>query len=82
MCRKCLSSPRCRSELIDSAWVVIVPGEKCIKNEQELQLSMQEIFRIERVLKKTKNQVFVKWKGYTDAFNSWVPLAEFEDGYR
>ena len=30
MCRKRLSSPRCRSELIDSAWVVIVPGQKCI----------------------------------------------------
>ena len=26
--RKRLSSPRCRSELIDSAWVVIVPGRK------------------------------------------------------
>ena len=31
MCRKRLSSPRCRSELIDSAWVVTVPGQKCIK---------------------------------------------------
>ena len=31
MWRKRLSSPRCRSELIDSAWVVIVPGQKCIK---------------------------------------------------
>ena len=31
MCRRRLSSPRCRSELIDSAWVVIVPGQKCIK---------------------------------------------------
>ena len=41
--------------------------------EQELQLSAQEIFRIERVLEKKKNQVFVKWKGYSDAFNSWVP---------
>ena len=39
--------------------------------EQELQLSVQEIFRIERVLKKKKNQVFAKWKGYSDAFNSW-----------
>ena len=27
-----MSSPRCRSELSDSAWVVIVPGQKCIKN--------------------------------------------------
>ena len=33
MCRKRLSSPRCRSELIDSAWVVIVPGQKCINKK-------------------------------------------------
>ena len=47
--------------------------------EQELQLSAQEIFRIERVLKKKKkNQEFVKWKGYSDAFNSWVPLIDLE----
>ena len=57
--------------------------------EQELQLSTQDIFRIERVLKKRKNQVFVvlkkrknqvfvKWKGYSDAFNSWVPLSNLE----
>ena len=30
VCRKRLSSPR-RSGLIDSAWVVIIPGQKCIK---------------------------------------------------
>ena len=37
MCRKRLSTPRCRSELIDSAWVVIVPGQKCIgKNSSVL----------------------------------------------
>ena len=30
MCRK-----RCRSELIDSAWVVIVPREKYIKKEEK-----------------------------------------------
>ena len=38
--------------------------------EQELQLSAQEMFCIERVLKKKKNQVFVKWKGYSGAFHS------------
>ena len=26
----------CRSELIDSAWVVIVPGQKCIKNRKKM----------------------------------------------
>ena len=46
--------------------------------EQELQLSVQEIFRIERVLRKKENQVFVKWKVYSDAFNSWVPLTDLE----
>ena len=34
MCRKRLSSPRCRSELIDSAWVVIVPGQNCINRKK------------------------------------------------
>ena len=35
VCRKRLSSPRCRSELIASAWVVIVPGQKCIKKPKK-----------------------------------------------
>ena len=47
-------------------------------HEQELQLGVQEIFRIEPVLNKKKNQVFVKWKGYRDAFNPWVPLTDAE----
>ena len=34
VCRKGLPSPRCISELIDSAWVVIVPGQKCIKKQK------------------------------------------------
>ena len=46
--------------------------------EQELQLSVQEIFRIDQVLKKKKNHVFVNWKGYSDTFNSWVPLTNLE----
>ena len=46
--------------------------------EQELLLSAQEIFRIERVLWKKKNQIYVKWKGYSDAFNSWVPSTNLE----
>ena len=46
--------------------------------EQELHLSVQEIFRIERVLRKKKNQVYVKWKGYSNVFNSWMPVAYLE----
>ena len=46
--------------------------------EQELQMSVQEIFRIECVLRKKKNQVYVKWKGYSNAFNLWIPVACLE----
>ena len=46
--------------------------------EQELQTSVQEIYRIERVLKQGTDPVFVKWKGYSSAFNSWIPLANVE----
>ena len=46
--------------------------------EQERQLNVQEIFRIERVLRKKENQVYVKWKRYSNTFNSWIPLADLE----
>ena len=46
--------------------------------EHELQASVQEIYRIERVLKRGKGQVFIKCKGYNSVFNSWMPLAVVE----
>ena len=46
--------------------------------EQELQSSVKEIYRIERVLQRGKDRVLVKWKRYISAFNSWIPLADLE----
>ena len=40
MCRKRLSSPRCRSELIDSVWVVIVPEQKMHKKKKKKKLEI------------------------------------------
>ena len=40
VCRKRRSSPHCRSELIYSAWVVIVPGQKCLKKRKEKRNNM------------------------------------------
>jgi len=46
--------------------------------EQELQKSKQEIFRIEKIIKtrtkKGKKEILVKWEGYNDSFNSWIPF--------
>ena len=45
--------------------------------EQELQKTTQEIFRIEKVIRRDKQKrALVKWSGYPDQFNSWVPMSE------
>ena len=40
--------------------------------KSELQKTSKELFRIEKVIKKGKKKSLVKWKGYSDDFNSWV----------
>ena len=40
--------------------------------EPELQKTSQELFRIEKVIKRGKKKSLVKWKGYSNDFNSWV----------
>ena len=39
---------------------------------QELQKTTQEVFRIEKILKRKGSKSLVKWLGYPDSFNSWV----------
>ena len=40
--------------------------------ESELQKTSQKLFRIEKVIKRGKKKSLVKWKGYSDDFNSWI----------
>ena len=40
--------------------------------EKDLQKTNQKEFRIEKVLKKKDNKLYVKWKGYNTSFNSWI----------
>ena len=40
--------------------------------EKELQKTSQEKFRIEKVLKRKGDKLYVKWKGYNNSFNSWI----------
>ena len=41
-------------------------------NEKELQKTNKQEFRIEKVIKKKRNKLYVKWKGYDSSFNSWI----------
>ena len=40
--------------------------------EKELQKINQQEFRVEKVIKKKENKLYVKWKGYDNSFNSWI----------
>ena len=47
--------------------------------EPELQKTEQQIYRIEKVIEKEKGRSFVKWKDYSDKFNSWVDNKDLID---
>ena len=40
--------------------------------EKELQKTDQKDFRIENVIKKKGNKLYVTWKGYDNSFNIWI----------
>ena len=40
--------------------------------EKELQKIDQQEFRIEKVIKKKGDKLYVKWIGYDNSFNSWI----------
>ena len=46
--------------------------------EKELQEASQEKFRIEKVLKRKGDKLYVKWKGYDNRFNSWIDKKDLE----
>ena len=49
-------------------------GEEIIGTfyENELQGTKQIEFRIEKVIKRKGDKLYVKWKGYDNSFNSWI----------
>ena len=49
-------------------------GDEIIKtsHEKELHKTNQDEFRIEKVIKRRGNKLYVKWKGYDSSFHSWI----------
>ena len=49
-------------------------GEEIIGTfcEKELQATNQQKFRVEKVIKRKGDKLYVKWKGYNNSFNSWL----------
>ena len=40
--------------------------------EKEWQKTNQEEFRVEKVIKRKGDKMYVKWKGYDNPFNRWI----------
>ena len=60
-----------------SSWTYVINdlnGEEIFRTfyEKELQKTNQKEFRLEKVIKRKGNRLFMKWKGYDNSFNSWV----------
>ena len=58
-------------------WTYIISdlnGEEIVVSfcEKELQKTNQKEFRIEKVIKRNGNKLYVKWKRYNNSFNSWI----------
>ena len=58
-------------------WTYVISdlnGEKIAGSfyEKELQKTSQEKFRIEKVINRKGDKLYIKWKGYENSFNSWI----------
>ena len=40
--------------------------------ERELQSTNQQKYRIENIIRRKGNKLYVKWKRYDNSFNSWI----------
>ena len=59
-------------------------GEEIIVTfyEKELQKTNQKEFKIEKVIKRRGDKLYVKWKGYDNSFNSWIDKKDLVWFYR
>ena len=48
--------------------------------ELEILKAKQDVFRIDKVIRRDykKQRALVKWKGYNDNFNSWIPIKDLK----
>ena len=58
-------------------WTYVISdlnGEEIARSfyEKELQKTNQKEFRIEKILKRKGDKLYLKWKGCDDSFNSWI----------
>ena len=58
-------------------WIYVVRdlnGEEIVGSfyQKEMQKANQREFRVEKVIKRKDDKLYVKWKDYDSSFNSWI----------
>ena len=58
-------------------WTYVINGLNVEENigtsyEKKLQKTIQQEFRIEKMIMKKGDKLYVKWKGYDISFNRWI----------
>ena len=64
-------------------WTYIISdfnGEEIIGTlyEKELHKTNQQKFRIEKVIRRKGNELYLEWKGCDNSFNSWIDKNDVE----
>ena len=56
--------------------LVILKAKKLLERfTKKLQKTNQKKIRIEKLIKRKGDKLYVKWKGYDSSFNSWIDIA-------
>ena len=58
-------------------WAYVISelkGEEIVRTfyKKEIQKANHKEFRVEKVIKRNGDKLYVKWKGYDSFFNSWI----------
>ena len=54
--------------------LVILTEKKLLERfaKKNCKKTNQKTFRVEKVIKRKGDKIYVKWKGYNNLFNSWI----------
>ena len=59
----------CRGHVISDFKGREIAGTLCKKKKNK---KKKKEFRVEKVIKRKGDKLYVKWKGYNSSFNSWI----------
>ena len=57
------------------SWTYVISdlkGEEIVRTFYEKELQKSNEFRVEKVINRKVDKLYVKWKGYNSSFDSWI----------